>query len=370
MGPAPDGRVLVIEGDARTREAPAEKAFHSLMEATECVILIMRHDLSIVYFSPFAERISGYTAAEAMGRNGAELLQLQRAPGVTEDVVRRLRAGEAVRGIEDEIICRDGTRRSMFWNARPLDDYEGAPAFLAIGLDMTCVKQAQAQALQAERLAAIGQIVTGLGHEGRNALQRCQACLEMLRLAVPDRPAALDLIGRLQRAQDDLRRLFDDVRSYAAPLRLECRWMSLADVWRAAWSQLPRPARDQARLVEPPDAGPHCEVDPFRIEQVFRNIFDNALAAGRPPVVVTLSCIPGDHEGQPVLVVVVADNGGLSAEARRRLFEPFYTTKVQGTGLGMAVVRRIVEAHGGTVDVGADHAAGTEICLVLPRRQP
>ena len=65
-----------------------------------------------------------------------------------------------------------------------LSDYDDGPAILAVGQDITFLKQAQERALQAERLAAIGQMVTGLAHESRNALQRIQACLEMLALAV------------------------------------------------------------------------------------------------------------------------------------------------------------------------------------------
>ena len=119
------------------------------------------------------------------------------------------------------IICRDGSRRWIVWNARYLPDYDDGPAILSVGHDITFLKQAQERALQSERLAAIGEMVTGLAHESRNALQRCQACLEMLALAVRDRPEALDLIDRLQKAQDHLHHLYEDVRGYAAPIKLE-----------------------------------------------------------------------------------------------------------------------------------------------------
>ncbi len=146
--------------------------------------------------------------------------------------------------------------------------------------DITDRKQAQERALQSERLAAIGHMVAGLAHESRNALQRSQACLDMLALKVTDRPEALNLIARIQAAQDDLQRLFEDVRNYAAPILLERRVCDLAEVWREAWASLAA-ARGQrpARLIEETDGfDPRCELDPFRIGQVFRNIFDNALS--------------------------------------------------------------------------------------------
>ncbi len=91
---------------------------------------------------------------------------------------------------------------------------------LAIGHDLTALEEAQQRALQAERLAAIGEMVAGLSHESRNALHRSQVCLEMLTFEVEDRPEALQLIARLQAAQDDLYRVFEDVRTYAAPIAL------------------------------------------------------------------------------------------------------------------------------------------------------
>ena len=230
------------------------------------------------------------------------------------------------------------------------------------------------RALQAERLAAIGQVVAGLAHESRNALQRSQACLEMLALAVRDRPDALALIDRLQQAQDHLHRLYEDVRGYAAPIVLDRRPCDLAVVWREAWAHLEpaRKAKDATLRETTPDVDLHCVADAFRLGQVFHNIFDNALAAGRPPVVVDVHAEAGELEGQPALRVLVRDNGpGLDPESRQKVFDPFFTTKAKGTGLGMAIARRIVEAHSGQIAVGDDNGAGAApgavFVITLPR---
>jgi signal transduction histidine kinase len=103
---------------------------------------------------------------------------------------------------------------------------------------------------------------------------------------------------------------------------------------------------------------------------VFRNILENALAACRDPVEIDVICSASVHNGQPALRVAVRDNGpGLSLEQRQRIFEPFFTTKTKGTGLGMAIARRIVEAHGGQIAVG-DPGRGAEIVITLPREGP
>lgn len=348
----------------------SESAFRQLLEAAECAIFIMREDLSILYLSPFAERLIGYTSAEARGRPIQEILPPVQEPGLNADVVRTLREGGRVDGLQDGIRCRDGSTRWMVWNACLLDDYEGAPATLAVGQDITTLKLAQERALQAERLAAIGQMVTGLAHESRNALQRSQACLEMLALEVQDRPAAQDLLRRLQVAQDHLTHLYEDVRGYASPLRLEHAACHLPTIWRAAWAHLHHGrTQGQARLIESIDGDDAvCEGDAFRLEQLFRNILENSLTAGPTAPTVTITCEPARIRGALAIRVAIRDNGpGLSPEARIRLFEPFYTTKIKGTGLGLAIVQRIVEAHGGQVTLGPDSDQGAEIIVVLPR---
>ena len=109
-------------------------------------------------------------------------------------------------------------------------------------------------------------------------------------------------------------------------------------------------------------------VDLFSLERVFRNIFENSLAACRDPVQIDVECYEVEVNGQPGLRIIVQDNGpGLSPEQRQRIFEPFYTTKRQGTGLGMAIAKRIIEAHGGEIAVGDGTGKGAQIIITLPR---
>src|SRR5262249_9390212 len=148
---------------------------------------------------------------------------------------------------------------------------------------------------------AIGQMMTGLAHESGNALARSQACLEMLGLEVQDRPEALELLQRIQNAQNHLQQLYDEVRNYAAPLKLERESWPLDAVWRQAWNNLA--VRRQSRMAQVIEdthgVDLRCFIDPFRMEQVFRNIFENALAACSDPVEIRVSCFEGLLDGMP-----------------------------------------------------------------------
>ena len=200
------------------------------------MIVILRPDHSILYFSPFAERLTGYKAAEVLGND--YLSTFVDEPGVREAVTKdiaHVMEGLPSLGFENPIRCKDGTRRHMAFNRQRLPDYEGGPAVLSVGQDVTSLIDAQQKALQAERLAAIGQMMAGLAHESGNALARSQTCLELLALEVQDRPEAIELIDRIQKAQDHLQQLYEEVRNYAAPFRLELESWDVALIWRQAW---------------------------------------------------------------------------------------------------------------------------------------
>jgi PAS domain S-box-containing protein len=349
----------------------SETAFRTLVEAAPCLIVILRPDQRIAYFSPFAEKLTGYPAAEVLGKDYCSLFIREESLRLAlEQEIQRVLAGVPTRGFENPVRCKDSSRRWLVWNAEILSDYEGSSAILAVGQDITTLKQAQEQALQSARLATIGQMVTGLAHESRNALQLIQASLEMLALEVEDRPEALELIASIQGAEDRLHRLFEDIRGYAAPIQLEQDTYNMARVWRNVWEHLASLRNGRQIQLQEHTGGIDlsCAVDLFSLERVFRNIFENSFAACRDPVQIDIECTETHLNGQAALRIGIRDNGpGLSPEQKQRIFEPFFTTKRQGTGLGMAIAKRIVEAHGGKITVGHGTGPGAEIVLTLPR---
>jgi PAS domain S-box-containing protein len=351
----------------------SEVAFRTLVEAAPCMILILRPEHTIVYFSRFAEELTGWKASQVLGKDYFPLFLPEEYRQAIAGQIQSVLAGTPTRGFENPVLCQDGSHRWMIWNAQRLPDYEGSPAVLAVGQDITMLKHAQEQALQSERLAAIGQMMTGLAHESGNALARSKACLEMLAWEVQDRPEALDLIARIQKAQDHLQQLYEEVRGYAAPLKLEREVWDVAAVWRQAWENLAllRQGKEASLRAESGAADLRCTIDPFRLEQVFRNILENSLDACQNPVRIDILCSAAELDGQPAVRIAVRDNGpGLNPEQQQRIFQPFFTTKTKGTGLGMAIAKRIVEAHGGRIAVGSGPGLGAEILITLPRGSP
>lgn len=219
------------------------------------------------------------------------------------------------------------------------------------------LRQAQQKVIQSERLAAIGQMVTGLAHESRNALQRSRACLDMLELDLESAPEQRDLVHRTRAALIELQTLYAEVSNYAAPIRLgrtrerftklfQQVWENLQDLWEPL----------NVALDIQCDASFETDCDAYRLGQVFRNIFENALAVSPYGAKIFITCSLEQIENQPHIRVTFADQGnGFTDEQRAGIFTPFFTTKTKGTGLGMAISKRIVEAHGGRIYVGDAH---------------
>jgi len=235
------------------------------------------------------------------------------------------------------------------------------------------VSERTAQLLQAERLAAIGQMVAGVAHESRNALQEIRACAQLLEWRIRDDDESHRLIADISQAEARLLRLFEDLRGYASPGRLQRERCRVDDIVNRAWASLTHLHGGRNAMLEQTNgvADLACDVDPFQLEQVYRNLIENSLAACSDPVRIKLSYQDATQAGRPALRVTLADNGpGIAQEQAEQIFEPFYTTKTQGTGLGMAIVRRIVESHGGAIEIGRANGSGAEFVMTLPRKKP
>ena len=235
---------------------------------------------------------------------------------------------------------------------------------------LEAIDDAQKKMLMNERLAAIGQMVAGLAHESRNALQRSHACLAELALDLREMPQSLELVKKVQKALDDVNFLLEEVRDYSAPIILERRQCCLESLVEQTWQEIMEAhgvdCAATLRIRKSEDFPESCFVDRDRIQQVIRNLLENALHASSnaEQVAVHLSC----HATRPnqIRIEVSDDGAGVPESDRENVFVPFFTTKTKGTGLGLAVSRRFVEAHDGRIFVDNGEPQGARFVIELP----
>lgn len=231
--------------------------------------------------------------------------------------------------------------------------------------DMRSINAAQRRALQTERLAAVGQTITALAHESRNALQRMQSCLTLLKLRVNDE--MMDLIEDMQEAQDQLQQLYEEVRGFAAPLQLRMRSVDVVTLLDKIRRQLRLQWVEKGltwSLRVDEDIDTTVCADSRRLGQVFRNVMENAIEAspvGGRISIDFVECTVGDSAA---LEIRIADQGpGISDADRERAFDLLYTTKPDGTGMGLAIARRILREHDG--DIVLENCNGEGACVVV-----
>ena len=197
-------------------------------------------------------------------------------------------------------------------------------------------------------------MLTGLAHESRNVFQRCHACLTNLAYDVREMPDSVELIDKVQNALDHLNGLLDEVWDYSAPVVFERTPTNIESLVQEMWQQIATAHQEFEGIVfmqsQSEDFPEKVSIDRLRIGQVIWNLLENAAAACETPngvIQVELYC--ETQSSLPIRVRIADDGDGISPAFAREIFEPFITTKTEGMGLGLAMFKRIVEAHDGMV---------------------
>jgi hypothetical protein len=357
----------IIDRRILEQQFQREHAFAERLQATaEAVILVLDFDGQVIHINRFLTELTGWSQEELIGENWFEKCVFPHDhQRVAQHLETTARLG-ASRGFTNRVCCKNGESRDIRWSNSKLQDDDGRGQYiLSIGIDVSDLSEANQRVVRAERLAAIGETVAALAHESRNAIQRIRAASEVLAMNVRGNADSEEEVTAVQHAAEDLATLLESVRSYAAPIQTKLERVDLREVWRRAWEDLESERKD--RDVELKELASGCEhlveVDATRMTQVFRNLFLNALEATDGPLRIAIRC---DCTSEYVCLSVSDDGPGLGEEQAAHLFEPFYTTKPTGTGLGLPICQRIVEAHGGTIQTLAQ-ATGVCIQIRVPR---
>ncbi|MDV6030272.1 MAG: PAS domain-containing protein [Phycisphaera sp. RhM] len=321
----------------------------------------------------FSLQNGGRPAATGVGANYLDVCRSTQGPDV-------FYAEQAFQGISDvlhgkrqvftlEYPCHSPTQQRWFMlHVSPLrnDPDKAVTAHLTI----TDRKLVENKLVETTRLAAIGEAMKGLSHKGRNSLHRAQGFIDLLRYSIKQDAEATKLLDRIELAQQRLVGLYEEVQHYAEPIQLSFSTGRLDHVVEEAWASL-SPFEDRLRLqhlVRGMELD--CEMDRDAIWQTLKVIFSNAAESGPSTTLVDVSYQPAQLSGRAAITMVISDNGpGIPGPDQEKVFEPFYTTKTMGTGLGLATARRIVEGHAGRLVAGGSVLGGASFYLTLPVRQ-
>jgi len=351
----------------------------------EDAVFSVRPDGTILSWSPGFERIFGYRRSEAIGRKVQELLR----PAPDSDspeagwkqLLRKAASGASPPELEQELINRRGDRIRTQIRLRPVREGQGITEILVTGRT-SAPQPPPEQFLHRQRLASLGQLAAEVAHQISTPLAAIQGRAQMLQRSL-DAPRPDFLVQELKKIVRDCERIDSITRrllEFSGKAAPERQAVAINTVVEAAL-ELVRPRLLAEKVITRRSFQadlPSLWACAHYLEQVFVNLFCNAIdamAAGGGPDGKLLQVTTSSRRGPdgPRIRVTVSDCGdGIRPADLKRVFEPFFTTKAPsaGTGLGLPVVKTLVEFHQGTIEVTSARGSGTEFVVELPVAGP
>jgi PAS domain S-box-containing protein len=260
--------------------------------------------------------------------------------------------------------AKDG---SFYWvdtTIVPFLNDRGKPyQYMAIRSDITQRKRSEALLHERAALARLGEMAAVVAHEVKNPLAGIRGSLQVIGGRMPadsrDRTVMRDIVDRL----DSLNNIVDDLLVFARPREPKLAPIVLEELLRSTAALLKKDPAHAATHVEVADSSVVVRADGEQLQLVLVNLLLNAAQATHNQGEVRV----GVSTSSGVCRIVISDNGpGIPDDVRERIFEPFFTTKHRGTGLGLPTAKRVIERHGGSIDVQCPPAGGTVVTVSLP----
>ena len=337
----------------------------SILDHSADMIATTATDGTIVQFNDAAEQILGYRRDEVEGRRAD---QIYTDIGERDRLYATVFAGQPVQGAEMQLRRKDGSLVDVELTLSALRNNQGQLlGTVCIGRDVTHARALRRELIQSEKMASIGQVAAWIAHQIRNYLGRLLLDAGALRPAETDPAARRQAHADLSHAIADMERLVSDLLEYSRSLTLNPTAMKLNAMLNDLLNSLESELRNGNLEIERdfyPDLPP-VQLDVFKMEQAFTNVLRNAVQA--MPDGGTLRVVTCRGDAADDVCVRIQDSGpGIAPEDLHRVFRPFFTTKPDGTGLGLAMAQRIVEAHGGVLRVYSTPGAGALFEFMLP----
>jgi two-component system nitrogen regulation sensor histidine kinase GlnL len=355
-------RTLKQLSAAYAESAESRDYLRSLLDSLHSGVIVITQEGVVETISESFRRLTGLQSAEA-GQLYTELLA--GSDELRALAARSLAATEQRSRYQGRLQSDNGRLLDVFTS--PLLLGEAHRGLILIFVDVTEEVRAQTEVQRNRALSAIGQMTAQIAHEIKNPLGSIRFAAEILKRQPPGNNGLdLETIEVIERSVDHLATVVAELSDYARPKELQRSSLNLNQlldeiVPMVADRLAAKDMQIDKQYATPLPAG---QFDITELKKLFLNLIINAIEASEPGKRIELRT---NSDGNGKVVVEIVDHGaGMDAETLRRLFEPFYTTKEKGTGLGMAIARKITELHQGELSVKSRKGQGTTATVRLP----
>ena len=366
---------------AEEERARLERQLRLVLESADEGIYAIDAEGCCTLMNRAAAQVLGYTQEEIVGRRLHDVVHFAHADGRPHAwnecaVERTLRRGTTER-VRDEVFWRrNGTPVPVeFASAPVLEDGVITGAVITF-TDVSQRRMLESQLAKANRLNGLGRIAATVAHEFNNVLMGIQPFTEILRMEAGGNERMLRSLDRITTSIRRGKRVTSEILQFtrqSAPAR---KPLDIASWLNDLAAEARHMVGESIDLVAHADAGLTVSGDSAALQQVFMNMIVNARDAmdGQGAVVITAHASEGSvfpfgvvERGDTFAHFTIADNGpGMAPETMQHIFEPLFTTKQNGTGLGLALTHHVVQQHGGAIFVESTEGTGTTFHLFLP----
>jgi two-component system sensor histidine kinase PilS (NtrC family) len=339
-----------------------ERLNSSIVATIDSGLLTINNDGKIRVFNHYAEQLTGFTQ-----QNSYDQLLVDVIPGLApyaEELIYGCRGEFSYQSVNGDML--------LAFKSVPFTDKDGSRLGVIVDFhDLTQLKQMEAELKKADRLAAIGELSARIAHEIRNPLAAISGSVQLIAQGKQVAEKDKKLLSIVMRETARLNELIHDFLAYArpvAPRKVPIILRQLLDDLSSLLYSDPLFAKVIILNQVPDNISLMFDLD--QCKQVFLNLLMNAAeaASAEGEIRIAAELIKNTrYSAGDVVKITVMDNGrGMLSENSARIFEPFYSTKQGGSGLGLATVYRIIEAHGGVILVDSSVGIGTIFTMYVP----
>jgi PAS domain S-box-containing protein len=337
-------------------------------------IIITEMNDVITYINKAGERILGYSKYELAGQP-FRLLGLAEKPSTVQSLLEN--ADDLDTRKEGWMRGKNGAVFPVGFTINNHLNLQGeAVGRIVVFRDLTKVYRIQDEILRMDRLVSLGKLASGIAHELRNPLAGIKTTAQALSEEMGEEDSRKEYLNRITKEIDRLNELLKTFFSFAKPQNLHLVHCHVRDIVNEIIPFLLKEIADNGiRFVEDYDPQlPRIRVDKSQMHQAFLNLFLNAIQAMPGGGELKIEARPAQAsapEGSrtPFIRVKIADTGkGIPAHFLPKVFDPFFTTRPRGVGLGLSITYQIIKKHGGSISVESEWEKGTSFIIALPER--
>lgn len=421
----PDGRLIgsIHAGTDISERIEAEKAlkeseekFRNIFDQARDIIFTVGIDTLFTSVNPAFEKVTGWSREDWLGKSFASILHpedLPRAVGILQRTIQgeavdmfelrvKKKSGEYFIGEFTVALIKQGETVTALGLVRDITERrlnEEKISLLTDELEMKVEErtkhllEAQEELVRKEKLATLGQLSGSVGHELRNPLGVMSNAVYYLKTVMSDADENVkEYLNIIKSEIDNSQRIITDLLDFTRTKTPRAELIIVDELIKQSLGKCTVP-RDVTVQVEIPGTLPAVRVDPLQMGQVFQNLVTNAIQAmprggelrisagsavsdqGSVGELVGAGLVPAqEQKGHPqraplqdFIEISVSDNGeGIPPENMSKLFQPLFTSRAKGIGLGLTVVKNLIEANGGSIEVESESGKGTTFMVMLP----